>query len=136
MQSSLLSLSGSAELGAIQALRLAFPTLPDEYFSYLSLHNGGEGPLGVEPGWFILWPAEEALVATAEYQMSKYLPGYMAFGGNGGGELFVFPIQPATGAMPVYMVPAIGMEPAVLIEVASTFGEFVSAFREHLAPHA
>lgn len=38
--------------------------LPEEYLALLRLSNGCEGPLGIEPGWFVLWPAEEVLVSN------------------------------------------------------------------------
>ena len=80
----------------------------------------------MEPGWFVVWPAEEAIVATAEYEMPRYLPEYFAFGGNGGGELFVVPIAFVNERQPVYMVPAIGMAARELREIAPSFTEFAA----------
>ena len=129
-------MSSPAPSGAVESLRSAFPFLPSDYLSFLAQSNGAEGPLGVEPGWFVLWPAEEVFSASAEYGLPQYLPGYFAFGGNGGGELFVFPSQPSDSALPIFMVPAIGMEPSMLIKVAGSFAEFATAFGEQLASHA
>ena len=108
-------------------LRAAYPNLPADYFEFLSRTNGAEGDLGIHPGWFVIWPAEESLVATRGYQMPEYLPGFFAFGGNGGGELFVLPVNASGEGHPVSMVPAIGMAPDTLREVASSFGEFAAA---------
>ena len=82
----------------------------------------------MEPRWFVVWSAEEALTATAEYEMPRYLPGYFCFGGNGGGELFVVPTVPSNDRQPVYMVPAIGMAARYLTEIAPSFDELAANF--------
>src|SRR4051794_23741397 len=64
--------------------------LPEEYLALLGFSNGGEGNLGVEPGWFVLWPAEEVLVSNREFGVPELLPGFFGFGSNGGGELLAF----------------------------------------------
>jgi hypothetical protein len=94
--------------------------------TYLCKSNGAEGDLGIPPGWFVVWAAEEAAVASAEYEVPTYLPGYFAFGGNGGGELFVFQLTGSADDRPVFMVPAIGMSPSELLRVAESFAEFES----------
>jgi hypothetical protein len=78
---------------AIDELRAKYVTLPEQYLEFLARTNGSEGELAVEPGWFQVWRVEEALVASEDYEIPEYLPGYFAFGGNGGGELFVFPFS-------------------------------------------
>jgi hypothetical protein len=133
MQTNLLSTSPPGTAEAIRSLQLACPSLPAEYLSFLARFNGAEGSLGIEPGWFLLWPAEEVANLSAGYQVPQYLPGYVAFGSNGGGELFVFPLQPTDGALPVFMAPAIGMGPSALIKVAASFSEFAAAFGKDLA---
>lgn len=112
---------------AIDRLRAAYPSLPDEYFAYLGRNNGAEGELSIDPGWFVVWPAETATVATREYQLPEYVPGYFAFGGNGGGELFVLPLDAHDGERAVYMVPAIGMAPDTLVRIAESFSDFLAA---------
>ena len=110
---------------AIDELRVKYVTLPEPYLEFLVHTNGSEGELAVKPGWFQVWSVEEALVASEEYEIPEYLPGYFAFGGNGGGELFVFPL--AGASRPVFMVPAIGMSPEHLVEVAKDFASFERA---------
>jgi hypothetical protein len=116
-----------APIASLELLRGEYPALTREYFDFLGRSNGAEGPLGIDPGWFVVWPAEEAIVASRDYQVPKYLPGYFAYGGNGGGELFVIPVQSLDGPCPVQMVPAIGMSPTELQGVADSFSDFVSA---------
>jgi len=72
----------------------------------------------------VVWCAEDALVYSNQYRVPEYLPGYFAFGSNGGGELFVFSIEGAAADRQVQMVPAIGMAPEELQCVASSFDEF------------
>jgi SMI1 / KNR4 family (SUKH-1) len=110
----------------VATLRAAYPSLPEDYFAFLARSDGAEGDLGVEPGWFQVWPAADAAAFSSEYQVPEYLPGFFAFGGNGGGELFVLTLSPPDGSQPVLMVPAIGMEPSSLIQVASSFAEFTT----------
>ncbi len=112
---------------SLEELRQACPSLPESYFAFLAETNGAEGDLGVEPGWFVVWPAEEARVASHEYQLPEHLPGFFAFGGNGGGELFVLPVGADTARQPVYMVPAIGMAQEHLVEVAPSFADFTAS---------
>jgi hypothetical protein len=121
-----LSKASGASLNAVAKLRTAYPTLPESYFAFLEASNGAEGDLGVHPGWVVVWPAEEALEATIQYQLPEYLPGYFAFGGNGGGELFVFLIEGHSVERPVYMVPAVGMAATELQQLAPSFDEFQS----------
>ena len=102
------------------------PRLPRAYLHYLGKSNGAEGDLGVEPGWFVVWPAEDAVSFSNEYGVATYLPGYFAFGGNGGGELFVFDLNLAQDDPPVLMVPAVGLAAEEMRLVADSFTEFES----------
>lgn len=113
-----------AEPQALAELAAAHPKLPPSYLAFLGCSNGAEGPLGVEPGWFVVWPAEEALVASEQFELPKYLPGYFAFGGNGGGELLVFHLAESSKQGQVFMVPAIGIADAERQPVAASFAEF------------
>ncbi len=70
----------------------------------------------------MIWPADEAVIASDEYELPEYLPGYFAFGGNGGGELFVFAVDRPDS--PVFMVPAMGMSLENIIAIADNFTAF------------
>lgn len=113
-----------AKADELVRLSAAYPNLPEQYLRLLEQSNGAEGDVGVEPGWFVVWPAEEALVATVEYELPEYLPGYFAFGSSGGGELFVFAPRDGSADRKVLMVPAIGMASSELRVVAQTFSDF------------
>ena len=99
--------------------------LPNDYLTFLSHSNGGEGELGIQPGWFILWEAENVIQFGIEYEVPKYAPGFFAFGSNGGGELLAFEIR-NNDECPVVMLPCIGMETNSAMQVAANFTEFAA----------
>lgn len=119
-------LNPPATAEAVARLRAEFPSLPADYFSFLLRSDGGEGFVGISPGYFQLWSAHEISQVSAEYQLQIYLPGYVAIGSSGGGDLYVFPIS---GWPPgIFVVPAIGMELTYVDLVARSFDAFVEQF--------
>ncbi|WP_461437569.1 SMI1/KNR4 family protein [Marinobacter nauticus] len=78
-----------------------------------------EGELSVEPEWYVLWRPEELEEFNRDYELSEYAPGFLAFGGNGGGELLV-----VNQNGEVFYMPVIGMEPEAAIKIAGSFQEF------------
>ena len=109
---------------AIVSLRAAAPsTLPDSYFALLRVTNGGEGDLGVGPGWFVPWPVEEVLLNNRGYQIAEFAPGLFGFGSNGGGECLAFDLRD-TGAGRILMVPFIGMDLREAVVIAENFDQF------------
>jgi hypothetical protein len=107
---------------AIAALRAAAPiSLPDSYFAFLRVTNGGEGDLGVDPGWFAPWRAEDVLLNNRAYQLSLSAPGLFGFGSNGGGECLGFDLRDAGR---IVMVPFIGMGVREAVVIAENFDQF------------
>ena len=96
--------------------------LPQSYFDQLAASNGGEGDLGVEPGWIAFWPAEEVLESNAAYSLAEFLPGFFGFGSNGGGELLAFDVR-AQEPYPIVMVPFIPLEAREAVQIARSFEE-------------
>jgi SMI1/KNR4 family protein SUKH-1 len=90
----------------------------------LGVTNGGEGDLGVEPGWFVPWRAEDVLLNNSEYQIAEYAPGLFGFGSNGGGECLAFDLRDA-GTRRIVMVPFIGMDLQEIVVIAENFDQFV-----------
>jgi hypothetical protein len=101
-----------ASAGAVEQLNSAFDSLPAEYIQLLHETNGGEGELGVEPGWFQLWPAEEVSRLNAGYQVRAALPGWIGIGSNGGGELLA--LDPSGRVCMVPFIP-LSVDDAVCI---------------------
>ncbi|XLZ68584.1 SMI1/KNR4 family protein [Massilia sp. SR12] len=67
--------------------------LPVQYINLLSYSNGGEGPLSVQPYNFCLDSAEYVIERTASALTEEYFPGFLMFGGNGGGEYIGFDLR-------------------------------------------
>jgi hypothetical protein len=98
--------------------------LPLEYTQYLEQRGVFEGFTSGVPGYVALWPVSEIAGNNADVQIETYAPGFIAFGGDGGGELLVFD---RAGA--VFTLPMIGMEPRYAVKVAESFGEFAGRFK-------
>ena len=97
-------------------------SLPNDYLEFLRFANGAFGFLGET--YVEFWSIREIADANAELEIGAFLPGFLAFGGDGANELFVFDRRTSQGAG-VYQVPMIGMEPDALRICADTFTAFV-----------
>jgi SMI1 / KNR4 family (SUKH-1) len=97
-------------------------TFPDEYRDFLLFTNGGEGFVG-SGSYAALWRAEEVCSFNKEYEVSKYAPGLLLFGTNGGGECFGFDYRSPDRV--VVQVPAIGMSLRDILFIAPTFRRFL-----------
>ncbi len=78
-----------------------------------------EGELSTEPDWYVLWRAEEIEEFNHDYGLAGYAPGFITFGGNGGGELLVVNEQGE-----VFYMSAIGMAPNTAVKIANNLQEF------------
>jgi hypothetical protein len=101
--------------------------LPSAYLEFLQSTGGGEGDLGVEPGWIQFWPAEQLIDLNRSYEVELNLPGFFGFGSNGGGELFAFDMR-GDGEPQVVMVPFIPMAASEARVIAPSFEKL----RRHL----
>ncbi len=100
------------------------PQLPPAYLAYLQENGAFEGYLSEGPPFggessVVLFAANEIQQVNDDYQVDEYADGFVAFGSNGGGELYVFD---EAGA--VYVMPEVGMEPSSALFAASSFSEF------------
>ena len=98
--------------------------LPSSYLAFLRESNGGEGELGAQPGWFVLWPAGEVMRSNREYHVQEYLPGFLGIGSSGGGQLLAFDTRQGQ-PYPVTAVPFVPMEMTDALLVAASFEEFL-----------
>ena len=78
-----------------------------------------EGELSVQPEWYVLWRPEELEDFNRDYQLAESAPGFLTFGGNGGGELLVI-----NESGEVFSMPCIGVESGSATKIASTLQEF------------
>ena len=99
--------------------------VPAEYKAFLAQHGAFEGFVAGDdsPGYIELWPLEAIESNNLDVEISKYAPGYLAFAGNGGGEILAFD---SAGA--VYMLPLIGMALGSAIRVADCFTALAAKF--------
>jgi hypothetical protein len=101
------------------------PSIPNEYINYVRTKGAFEGLTRdeTEPSYVALWSLEELAKNNADIEIERYAPGFVAFGGNGGGEVLAFD---ATGA--VFMLPLIGMESKYATRIADDFKELTTRF--------
>lgn len=101
------------------------PPVSNEYQKYIEQFGTFEGSTSGEPGYIELWSLEDLPDNNTDIQIQEFAPGFLAFAGNGGGEVLAFN---ARGA--VFMLPLIGMDPKCAIPVAGSFAELAARF-EH-----
>ena len=98
--------------------------LPQQYKSFMSTHDGGEGFIGAR--YLILWRIGKLIEFNRDYEAAKYAPGFLLFGSSGGGEAFAFDMTRSD--MKIRMVPFIGLSPKNAVFVADTFEHFLNHF--------
>ncbi|KQV40169.1 SMI1/KNR4 family protein [Massilia sp. Root335] len=99
-------------------------SLPDDLKYFIAEHGLFEGlTRNDSPGYVELWPIEGIPQENKAIEMDVCAPGFLAFAGNGSGEVLAFD---AVGA--VYMIPLIGMEAESAIKIADSFTEFAETF--------
>jgi hypothetical protein len=103
--------------------------LPEDYKRFLLEHDGGDGFIGTD--YFIFWKAEELSKFNDGYEVSKYAPGLLMFGSNGGGDGFAFDTR--TSPYRVMQVPFIGMSVADKFCVAESFNELLERMHRQMA---
>jgi hypothetical protein len=91
--------------------------LPTDYLDFLRFANGGEGDLGIQPWYFQVWAAEEAIANNRSYNIPEFLPGFFGFGSSGGGEVLAFDVR-REGERRVFMIPMIPMSESEAEEIA------------------
>lgn len=102
------------------------PPIPQQYVEYLRSNGVFEGLThgDAEPGYVVLWPLDKLADYNADVEIEVYAPGFIAFGGDGGGELLAFDVSGA-----VFMLPMIGMEPRYATRVAESFQDLAARFQ-------
>ena len=104
-------------------VRDAGVALPTDYLQFLRFANGGEGDLGVQPWYFQVWTAEDAIENNRSYNVPEFLPGFFGFGTNLGDELLAFDVR-RRGESRVFMIPMIPMSESDAVEIVPDFETF------------
>ena len=100
--------------------------LPEDYLALLHYSNGGEGVLGIEPGWLQLWASEDVLEHNKGYEIEEAIPGFFGLGSSGGGELLAFDTR-SKQPWKIVMIPFIAMSAELAVVIAKDFEEFIRA---------
>jgi len=102
------------------------PPIPSEYLEFLSTRELFEGSTinGAPPGYIALWAIEDLAKNNVDIQIEEYAPGYLAFAGNGGGEVLAFDHSGM-----VFMLPMIGMKADQAVKIADSFTELAARFQ-------
>lgn len=104
--------------------------LPAAYRAFIDANGLFEGLVVIseEEHYVILWGEDEVTTANVDMEVGAYAPGFVAFAGNGGGEIYAFDERGA-----VFMLPMIGMALDVAIKVADNFPALARGFQRGTA---
>lgn len=99
-------------------------TFPESYREFLSVSNGGEGPVGVN-GYATLWKVDQLFDFNQSYEVEKYAQGLLLFGSDGGGEAFALDL--AKAPVEFVSVPFVGMDRSLAQPLGNTFEAFIES---------
>lgn len=99
--------------------------IPLEYIDYINANGLFEGETidDAEPGYIELWAPDAIHSENESIEIKIFAPGFVAFAGNGGGEVLAF-----DAAGTVYMLPLIGMAPEYAQLIAENFKSLSERF--------
>ena len=80
--------------------------------------------LDAQPWLCEFWPEHELERYNAEYEVPTYAPGYFAFAGNGGGEMYALSPEGK-----VVCLALIGMSPKGELVIAASWSAFLRMLR-------
>ena len=120
--------AGATEASLARLVAASPVELPSEYLRFLAYSNGGEGPLGVQPCYFQIDPADEAALALEDRRHEDFFPGFVIIGSNGGGEYVAIDVR---GSLP-WPVVALDMTNADLDESVLIIASSFAAFLDHV----
>jgi hypothetical protein len=98
--------------------------LPNEYVEFLKLSDGGEGFIG--ENYIILWSCDELPQLNRSYKVEQFLPGFLIFGSDGGGEAYGYDTR--TDSLKIVQVPFVVMN----WDDARPMGTSFNAFLERI----
>src|SRR4051812_7238223 len=64
--------------------------LPPEYLDLLRISDGGEASLSGSPSYLRLWPARTVVESNLDYEVQRWVPGFVGVGDNGGPDIIGF----------------------------------------------
>jgi hypothetical protein len=100
------------------------PNLPRTYVRFLEACDSARGKIPYDTGYIEFFSVETALDQNQKHLVGESLPGFFAFGSDGGDELYVFDLRSEDGA-PVCCVSAKAAAIAGVSRITNSFSEFL-----------
>lgn len=102
-----------------QKMGIEFPV---QYKDFMKITNGAEGALGGN-SYLSVWPLDEIASLNEDYGVSKFTPGLVYFGSDGGGTAYAFDYRATPPSIVEFPFDSIHIEDA--IKIADTLDEFI-----------
>ena len=109
--------------------------LPAAYLSLLRLSDGGTASLSGYPSYVRVWPARGAIEDNRDYEVQRWLPGFVGFGDNGGPDIVGFDTRRGE-PYPVCAVPFAPMEWKAALGTIPDFWAFIQQLLPAESEHA
>lgn len=121
---------GPTSLLTIKQVEVSLEVIfPKDYKEWMLVSNGCSGEIG-ENTFIQLWPISEIIKLNDLYQTSKFAPGLIFFGSDGGEEGFAFDYR--TKPYSIIKIPFLDMGSDKLKKVCGkTFLEFLKYLESH-----
>jgi hypothetical protein len=100
------------------------PNLPRTYVRFLEACDAARGKIPYETGYIEFFSVERVLDENRASHVAESLPGFFAFGSDGGDELYVFDLRKEDGA-PVCSVSAKAGSISTVSPITNSFSEFL-----------
>lgn len=114
----------TSEESISQAERIMGVQFPEQYKSFMKLHNGAEGLLG-ENSYLVIWSIDEIAELNIDYGFTEYTPGLVVFGSDGGEMAYAFDMRDEKKKIVEIPMDSIHIEEAEFI--SDTFEGFIEA---------
>ena len=98
--------------------------LPRTYVRFLAACGSARGRIPYDTGYIEFFAVESVLDQNRKHHVSESLPGFFAFGSDGGDDLYVFDLRKEDGA-PVCCVSAKAASVAAVSTITNSFSEFL-----------
>lgn len=100
------------------------PNLPRTYMRFMEACDHARGKIPYDTGYIEFFPLENVLSENRAHHLDESLPGFFAFGSDGGDELYVFDLRKEDGA-PVCSVSAKSASVSGVSNLTNSFSEFL-----------
>jgi hypothetical protein len=100
------------------------PNLPRTYVRFLEACDAARGKIPYETGYIEFFSLARVLDENRTHKIAQSLPGFFAFGSDGGDELYLFDLRKDDGA-PVCSVSAKTASVSSVAPITNSFSEFL-----------